>query len=126
LIASPIAIHTLIVLTKEQIKSKMMKRVIPLILIGGAAASRLGLSNVGVEETGDLIEFFPEEFPSREELLERARKLEEMPEQGPDLSLTQVSSCCFAAASECCRIRLTTFAACGVPFTVTARRRLTK
>jgi hypothetical protein len=77
----------------------MMKRVIPLLLIGGAAASRLGVSNVGVEEIGDQIEFFPEEFPSREELLERVRKLEEMPEQGPDLSLTQVSYCHVAAAT---------------------------
>lgn len=71
----------------------MMKRVIPLLILGGAAASsRLGVSNhVGVEEVGDQIEFFPEEFPSREELIERARKLEEMPEEGPDMSLVEVS-----------------------------------
>lgn len=55
----------------------MMKRVIPLLFAGAATATRLGISNVGVEEIGDQIEFFPEEFPSREELLQRARLLEE-------------------------------------------------
>ena len=55
----------------------MMKRVIPLLFAGAATATRLGISNVGVEEIGDQIEFSPEEFPSREELLQRARLLEE-------------------------------------------------
>ena len=53
-----------------------MKQIIPLLLLGSAAATRLGTSNIGVEEVGDQIEFFPEELPDREELLARARRLE--------------------------------------------------
>jgi hypothetical protein len=48
-----------------------MKRVIPFLLLGAATATRLGSSNVGVEEIGDQIEFFPKELPTREELLTR-------------------------------------------------------
>ena len=67
----------------------MMKQIIPLLLLGSAAATRLGTSNVGVEEIGDQIEFFPEEIPDREELLANARKLQAK-EYAPDLDLVEV------------------------------------
>ena len=66
-----------------------MKQIIPLLLLGSAAATRLGTSNIGVEEVGDQIEFFPEELPDREELLARARRLEAK-EYAPDLDLGEV------------------------------------
>ena len=69
----------------------MMKAMIPLLLLGASSATRLGVSNVGVEEVGDQIEFFAEEFPDRDELLAR-RLIEEAKEYAPDLDLIEVSS----------------------------------
>jgi len=76
-----------------------MKQIIPLLLLGSAAATRLGTSNIGVEEVGDQIEFFPEELPDREELLARARRLEAK-EYAPDLDLVELTGDSEAAPAQ--------------------------